>query len=772
MKKLLPVFVAILIGFSGYAQTFSLDWLRTADSYLKSGSMLARDKADNIIVAGNAVTSAIYTQKYNKFGNLLWERSSSSGIQSNYEAATWANTDAQNNVYVTGYRYSYSSQAPYHFPNAIVVLKYDAAGNLLWKFILPGSFGLTIPYSYSALQFRSEVDLNGNLYVATSGNITGNATQGFVLLKLNPAGTMVWNSTSTGGGAGGFLSMRLKNNQVVLTGSSAAYFGNVATVMFDTLGNEQWRATTTERGGQDVELDDNGNAYILTGNYNEVSPTSGLDIVLMQYNSNGAQTARYKYNFATTEVGYRLCRTGTNELGISGYGYFGGAADWLVMKVNMSSGALQWSKTDTNSSYDVAANNLVGNTKGELFVTGYKPSGKPFPGYLAMATRKYLANGTISWTALYDSTASRGTAISLASNGSIYALGSNYATVLHYFDHITIGTCGISDTARVSNITKTTANINFAKSAKAMVYHIQYKAANAPKWITISTDKPKYTLTGLLPATTYSYRIENVCSSGPSGYASIRQFTTAGIPYCTTGALDGTTDYIAHVQFGSYVDGINNGSGSNNGYADFTYLSTKAAPGETVNGFLSASYFAPVFNEVFRVWIDFNMDGDFNDVGEKVIETPANGIGDFAVSFVVPATAKPGNTRMRVAMQNQTAPPACGTYASGETEDYTFTVKAIAAAPVISFNNANNVQQLPGIFAIAPNPAKSLITIQHNFTGNAPVYLTIFNAAGNTVLAQKLTTNKLDISALPAGFYMVQLTQGANIKQSKLIIQR
>ncbi|HRH77124.1 MAG TPA: hypothetical protein PK129_07230 [Cellvibrionaceae bacterium] len=437
MKKSLYVLVAILFTVTTNAQTYSLDWLRTADSYLKSGSMITRDNADNVVVAGSAVTSSIYVQKYDKFGSLQWERSSSSGIQGNYETSTWVNTDAQNNVYVTGYRYAYSTQPPNHFPNAIIVLKYDAAGNLQWKFILEGSFGITIPYSYSALRFRSELDANGNLYVGTSGNITGSVTGGFVLVKLNPQGTMVWNRTSTAGSIGGFLSMRLRNNRVVLTGSSAAYFGNVASAMFDTSGNEIWRATTVERGGQDVELDDIGNTYILTGNYNEVSPASGLDILVLKYSSTGAQLARYKYNFATTETGTRLCRTGNNELGIAGSGYFGGAftSDWLVMKINMSSGALLWSKTDVNASpYDVGASNLIGNTAGELFVTGIKPSGKPFPGYLAMGTRKYLSDGSIPWTALYDSTASRGTALSMASNGSIYALGSSYATVLHYFD--------------------------------------------------------------------------------------------------------------------------------------------------------------------------------------------------------------------------------------------------------------------------------------------------------------------------------------------------
>lgn len=775
MKKMLLTLIIASLSTVLYAQNYSVDWLRTADSYLKSGAMLARDNADNVVVTGSAVTSSIYTHKYDEFGNLQWERSSSSGIQSNYEAATWVNTDAQNNVYVTGYRYSYSTQAPYHFPNAVIVLKYDPAGNLQWKFILEGSFGLTIPYSYSALRFRSELDANGNLYVGTSGSVAGSTTGGFVLVKLNPQGNMVWNRTSTAGSIGGFLSMRLRNNHVVLTGSSAAYFGNVATVMYDTSGNEKWRATTTERGGQDVELDDLGNTFILTGNYNEVSPNSGLDIVLMQYNINGEQTARYKYNFANNEVGYRLCRTGNNELGIAGYGYFGGSftSDWLVMKINMSSGAVLFSKRDTNtSSYDVAAANLTGNSNGELFVTGYKPNGKPFPGYLAMATRKYLSDGTLSWTALYDSTASRGTALALASNGSIYALGANYATVLHYFDHTGTGTCNITDTTRVSNITKTSAVIAYPKNAKAIVYHIQYKPVNSPKWTTVSTDQSRYKLTGLMAATTYDYRIENVCNSGPSGYRTTRQFTTTGTPYCTTGALNATDDYIAYVQFGNFVDGINNSTGSNNGYADFTYLTTTATQGQSISGYLGASYFAPVFNEFFRVWVDFNIDGDFNDPGERVIDTTANGIGNFAVSFVIPANAKPGLTRMRVSMKNGSAPPVCGSYTSGETEDYGIIIKAPLLASPIAFNNPENLQQLPAVFAIAPNPANNEVRIQHDFNTAKPVYVTVFNASGQQVISKILSGNVLDVSKLYNGFYLVQIRQGNTTKSSKLLIQR
>ena len=776
MRKILQLLLMLVIVTCATAQNYSLDWLRTADSYLKSGTMLAKDQDNNVIVTGAAVTSAIYTRKFDKFGNLLWERSSFSGIQSNYETATWVNTDAQNNVFVTGYRYSYSSQAPFNFPNALIVLKYDAQGNLLWKYILEGSYGLTIPLSYSALRFRSETDTGGNLYVGTSGTIAGNTVGGFILLKLNPQGALVWSRTSTAGSPGGFLSMRLGNNQVLLTGSSAGAFGNVATVCFDTTGVEKWRAATPERGGQDIETDNIGNAYILTANYNEVNATSGLDILILKYNSNGAQTARYKYNFANNETGYRLCKTGAGELGISGLGYFGGSftSDWLVMKINMTTGALLWSRTDVNTSpYDVGATNLTGNSNGELFVTGYKPSGKPFPGTLAMATRKYTADGTPAWTALYDSTASRGTAIVLSGDGSVYALGSAYATVLHYFNHSGTGVCNSPDTATITNITRSSAVINYRKTPGAIVYHIQYKALSSPRWITVSTDKLKYKLSGLAPGTTYQYRIETVCNSRPSGYQAIRQFTTAGAPYCTTGALNASDDYIAYVQLGNFVDGINNSTGSNNGYADFTYLTTKAAAGETVSGSLSASYFAPVFNEYFRVWADFNIDGDFNDPGELVVSTTATSIGSFPVSFTIPANAKAGTTRIRVSMKNGSAPPVCGSYASGETEDYGLIITG-NTLPQASFSAGmvSAVHETSTRVFIHPNPARDYVTIRHDLHNNKPVFLKIYNSSGQQVISQILTGNTVNVSRLSGGFYIAQLIQEDQVRKIRLVIQR
>ena len=109
MKKILLLFLHLLLCFTFLSAQYSTDWIRPADNYLKSGTMIARDNADNVIVTGYIQSQNIYTRKYDKFGNFLWEKTSTSGIQSNYEKPVWVNTDINNNVFVVGYRYAFSS---------------------------------------------------------------------------------------------------------------------------------------------------------------------------------------------------------------------------------------------------------------------------------------------------------------------------------------------------------------------------------------------------------------------------------------------------------------------------------------------------------------------------------------------------------------------------------------------------------------------------------------------------------------------------------------
>ncbi len=230
MKKIFLLSCCLLLS-ADIMASYSTDWIKTAGNNQKSGSMIARDKSNNLIVAGYITAQNMYTRKYDKFGNLLWEVSSTSGIPNLYEKPAWVKTDKNKNIYVVGYRYSWGSS--WEYPNAVVVLKYNPDGALLWKKNIDLSY---VVGSSTGKKFNLEGDLDnkGNLYIGTAGTTPA----GFVLLKLNNSGTVLVNTSINLGTIHGFAGMKLKDNKVVVTGT-AEYTSTLAIVAWDTTGTLQ-----------------------------------------------------------------------------------------------------------------------------------------------------------------------------------------------------------------------------------------------------------------------------------------------------------------------------------------------------------------------------------------------------------------------------------------------------------------------------------------------------------------------------------------------------
>ncbi len=138
--------------------------------------------------------------------------------------------------------------------------------------------------------------------------------------------------------------------------------------------------------------------------------------------------------------------------------------------------------------------------------------------------------------------------------------------------------------------------------------------------------------------------------------------------YCAAGYQG--TNYIAEVIFAD----INNKS-ENGGYSDFTNLGTNITKGESVTLTVNPGIESWEPN-YFGAWIDWNKDGDFEDVGEEVLLT-TNGAGGVTTTVVVPNTAKNGATRLRVRYKIHTAPEPCGTTRTNgdEVEDYFVFIK-------------------------------------------------------------------------------------------------
>ena len=182
-------------------------------------------------------------------------------------------------------------------------------------------------------------------------------------------------------------------------------------------------------------------------------------------------------------------------------------------------------------------------------------------------------------------------------------------------------------------------------------------------------------VSGLAASTTYAFTVTAIDAEGnvsaPSDPLNVTTEATT-ITYCTIKGNSVNYEYIDLVQLGS----INNVTGANGGYGDFTSQSTTLVTGSSNTISFSPGFKSSTYKENWKIWIDFNHDGDFSDSGEEIVSGSTTTSGTSSSSFTVPAGATLGATRMRVVMSWNSTPPSCGTFSYGEAEDYTVVISA------------------------------------------------------------------------------------------------
>ncbi|MCB0758229.1 MAG: choice-of-anchor J domain-containing protein, partial [Flavobacteriales bacterium] len=179
----------------------------------------------------------------------------------------------------------------------------------------------------------------------------------------------------------------------------------------------------------------------------------------------------------------------------------------------------------------------------------------------------------------------------------------------------------------------------------------------------------------LSPNTTYYAYVSADCGATQSGWIGPESFYTG---YCIPAptSVDGTG--ITNVAFGS----LNNPSGAEAGnYGDYTGL-TGGDVQQTTTATVSITFSTSIYDYATKIWVDWNNDLDFNDVGEEVY-TGTSGTtspNTLVANFPVGGNAL-GSYRMRIGGADVGPPTPCytGTYAT--FEDYTLNITAPPACP-------------------------------------------------------------------------------------------
>ncbi|MEO1652968.1 MAG: GEVED domain-containing protein, partial [Bacteroidota bacterium] len=251
--------------------------------------------------------------------------------------------------------------------------------------------------------------------------------------------------------------------------------------------------------------------------------------------------------------------------------------------------------------------------------------------------------------------------------------------------------------------------------------------------------------------------------------------------YCASAGSTTVDEWIQRVQVGT----IDNNSGANNGYADFTNLQTNVAQGSSVNITLTAAWAGTLYNEGFAVWIDYNRDGDFNDSGELAIASgSASTTSPISGSFTIPATAQTGLTRMRITMQYNVVPSdPCASFQFGEVEDYLVNIVPGSSNPNLNqtvltslMHSQYDPEGVKDVIAQShPNPTQNVVEVKVRADKGSSVKMLMTDVNGIGLVSKERISEtgevkqKFDLSTLSKGLYIIQVWTPRGHKALKVI---
>lgn len=249
----------------------------------------------------------------------------------------------------------------------------------------------------------------------------------------------------------------------------------------------------------------------------------------------------------------------------------------------------------------------------------------------------------------------------------------------------TDGCCVAPDDLTIVEYSDESVILGWSSILAANQYSIQYKPVEEDDWASVLLEdlgENQVTIGSLMECTEYEVQIQSVCDTGFTAFTSSIFFTTFGcgactdLMYCESEASIFDSEWIAGVQIGDFE---NLSANENGGYSDFTHLSTTLAIYGEYPVTLTPGFSDFPFPEYFKIWIDYNQNGIFDEPEELAFdagmesEDPATGV------ITVPETALAGFTRMRVTMKwlggfGEPPMPCEAELEYGEVEDYCVTI--------------------------------------------------------------------------------------------------
>jgi hypothetical protein len=242
-----------------------------------------------------------------------------------------------------------------------------------------------------------------------------------------------------------------------------------------------------------------------------------------------------------------------------------------------------------------------------------------------------------------------------------------------------------------------------------------------------------------IPGENYEVRVthKGALANSSQNYSLILS-GVGGTAYCASQPTSNSNSRIDNITFG----GINRNAVGCTQYTNATNLFASAYPSQVVPFTITLGTCGIAVNKIAKIFIDWNIDGDFVDAGELVATSAVIGAtGAFVGNITIPNTITVGSsTRMRVVLSETTDATTinpCGTYAFGETLDVSLKITA-------ALNDAKTIAvNLPEVGACATDFTFVSATMQNvgtNTLSNIPLRAIVLDGA--TTVATLLDTIK------------------------------
>jgi Secretion system C-terminal sorting domain/Fibronectin type III domain/Bacterial pre-peptidase C-terminal domain len=353
---------------------------------------------------------------------------------------------------------------------------------------------------------------------------------------------------------------------------------------------------------------------------------------------------------------------------------------------------------------------------------------------------EYRENGGINWTTATSATAGTSVQINGLNPSTIYewrvnttcaaGVSSNYSTA--QFTTLAAPLCNAPAGLASSGITSTNATIFWSAVSGALSYSVDYKLTSTSSWTNaaLATTATTVSLTGLVPSSTYDWRVRTNCSGSLSSVYAQAQFTMAAPVATCPGIYDVSTNNTntggATIPFNTDIYGLINVKG------DVDFYKFIITTGGTATVTLTN---LPTNYDLFV----------HNSSNSKIAESKKTGTQNETISRTYTA----GTYYVKIA-------GAKGAFNAANCYKLRINLGTATTANeelLIPMNNERTVAKL------YPNPATSTLNISTGHKLDDYSFLQVYDLQGKPMMSAPFQINPqmMDISSLKTGMYMIRV---------------